>query len=165
MQLKLYLWLFFLCLFAIPITGAARPDDNVANNQANHRSINISRIPDAATRLGASVVDDWLYVYGGSSGNFRQYSIDVQHNELWRRKLVNEGTWQKVTDGFGRESMGMVSYDGSLYIVGGLTATNQADESINANSVADVWRYDTGLGLPKCRTAHVGRGHCCAGPR
>ena len=124
-------------------------------------SYTLPKLPYPAWKLSATILDDWLYLYGGNKGGFRDLSSDDQMGDVWRVNINGEGIWEKVVSGIKRESLSMLAYDGALYILGGLTIWNKKGERPNQQSTNQVWRYDPTANiwseltsLPESRSGH-----------
>ena len=91
-------------------------------------SYTLPKLPYPAWKLSSAILDDWLYLYGGNKGGFRDLSSDDQMGDVWRVNLDGDGKWEKVVSGIKRESLSMIAHEGALYILGGLTIWNKKDE-------------------------------------
>ncbi len=101
----------------------------------------IGQLPTTLTSFGGAVIDDTVYIYGGTKGEAHQYSIDAQNDMLMRMKL-DQGQWETIARGPRLQGLAMVSHGKSLYRIGGFEARNKADEEQDLWSVALVARFD-----------------------
>ncbi len=131
------------------------------NKSSSSANIDFPSLPAPTWKHSAAVIDDWLYLYGGTTGGFRDYSIDHQHADLWRVNLEKKGKWEKLLTDKYLESAAIVNHKGYIYFIGGLSASNKKDEPMNVSSVADVKRYDPKSNklesltpLPEPRSSH-----------
>ncbi len=99
-------------------------------------------LPQGLTSFGAAIVGDWLYVYGGHFGRAHHYDKNSQSDKLLRLNLREPTQWQTVAQGPRLQGLALVSFDDTLYRVGGFTAHNEEDEEHDLRSVADFARFD-----------------------
>lgn len=103
-------------------------------------------LPQPVTSLGAAIVADSLYVYGGHIGKAHSYSTAEQSGSFWRLDLKGKKGWKKLGSGPKMQGMAMVAYGGKLYRLGGFTARNAEGDAHDLWSRADVDRYDPSTG-------------------
>ena len=118
-------------------------------------------MPDPAWKLSAAIAGDWLYLYGGNKGGFRDLSSADQLGDVWRINFNNPGEWEKVISGIKLESLSMLAYKDAIYTIGGLTIWNQKGDSPDQHSTNQVWKHDPKAQtwkeltpLPEPRSAH-----------
>ena len=143
--------------FAAP-TFAAPP--TTTPDSANQKNA-FPELPQGVTSLGATIVENWLYTYGGHFGRAHHYSKTSQSSTLRRLNLDNPQSWEVVAQGPRLQGLAMVSYQGRLYRIGGFTAHNSEAEEHDLRSVADVASFDPGTKkwsalppLPEPRSSH-----------
>lgn len=101
----------------------------------------LGELPTTLTSFGGAVIDDAVYVYGGTTGASHQYSVGAQNDRLLRMKVA-EGTWETIAQGPRLQGLAMVAHGSSLYRIGGFEARNQSGEEHDLWSVATVSRFD-----------------------
>jgi hypothetical protein len=88
-----------------------------------------ARLPRAITSFGAARVDRWLYVFGGHVGRAHAHSRENVVGEFHRLDLKSGGGWESLPPGPALQGTALVADSrGRLHRVGGVTATNAADE-------------------------------------
>jgi len=118
-------------------------------------------LPQGITSFGATVAGDWLYVYGGHTGVAHSYSTAEQSNGFLRLNLKNPAKWKSLPSGPKMQGLGLVSYKGNVYRVGGFTAHNKKGEDHDLRSTADFSMFDSKTmkwnalpDLPEGRSSH-----------
>ena len=99
-------------------------------------------LPEATSSFGAAVNDDWLYVYGGHVAKTHSYSTESVSGLFERLPLAGGGTWEKLPGGPGLQGMNLVSFEGKVYRIGGMSPRNKPGEPQAIYSVADCARFD-----------------------
>lgn len=105
----------------------------------------IPKYPDLPTRLssfGAAVVDDYLYVYGGHSGEAHHYSTDTTSGALRRLNLKQPDRWEELSGGPKLQGMSLVAHSGKLYRVGGMQPQNAKGQKSDLRSQAACGVFD-----------------------
>jgi len=100
-------------------------------------------LPEGISSFGGAVDGPWLYVYGGHTGTAHQHSMENLSKHFVRLRLEAPSAWEELPSGPGLQGLPLVSYDGGVYRVGGLTARNKAKEESDTVSVPDVVRFDS----------------------
>ncbi|MEE3368010.1 MAG: hypothetical protein VX346_01570 [Planctomycetota bacterium] len=118
----------------------ATPPANTPDT-SNQKTV-FPELPQGVTSLGAAIVENWLYTYGGHFGRAHHYSKTSQSSTLRRLNLDDPQSWEVVAQGPRLQGLAMVSYQGKLYRIGGFTAHNSEDEEHDLRSVADVASFD-----------------------
>ena len=119
---------------------------SVFRSQQGNRKVTYPDLPESVTSLGAAIVDDYLYVYGGHTGHAHSYAHDEQAHNLCRLDLQNPQSWESLAEGPALQGLAMVAYDGKLYRIGGFTARNEAGEDNDLWSQSLVACYDPASG-------------------
>ncbi len=101
-----------------------------------------SMLPEGIASFGAAVDGQWLYVTGGHTGKAHQHSRDNLSSDFRRLNLLDGVTWEKLPGGEARQSVALVAWEGKLYRIGGMYATNASDEAESLHSVTDVDTFD-----------------------
>ncbi len=113
------------------------------------RARTLPDLPMTLTSFGGAVVDQHVYVYGGTTGTAHEYSQAVQNAALLRLDL-SEGrsprVWETLAEGPRLQGLAMVGHRGQLYRVGGFEARNAAGEEHDLWSSASVARFDPDSG-------------------
>jgi N-acetylneuraminic acid mutarotase len=100
------------------------------------------KLPEMVTSFGGAVAGDYLYVYGGHTGDAHSYSHAEQGHELRRLNLREPKAWETVAEGPHMQGLALVAHGGKLYRIGGFTAKNKAGEEHDLWSQDDVARLD-----------------------
>ncbi|HEY5311950.1 MAG TPA: hypothetical protein VIK18_05500, partial [Pirellulales bacterium] len=121
----------------------------------------IAELPVGIASFGAAIDGDWLYVYGGHTGETHSYSTEEVTDAFRRVNLRQGGPWEELPSGPPLQGLMLVEHDGLLYRVGGMTARNAPNAADDLHSLADVARFDprsrqwTALApLPEGRSSH-----------
>jgi hypothetical protein len=109
--------LLFLAACSAP---SARRDGETAPATA------LAPMPEPVTSFGAVTVDGWLYVFGGHKGERHDYSADQVSGLFHRLKLSEGKTWESLPASAPSQGLPLVSYQGSVYRIGGMAARNPA---------------------------------------
>ncbi|MBA4019327.1 MAG: hypothetical protein C0483_19345 [Pirellula sp.] len=150
-------------LFAVANAALAFVTCNHAQSVAAERDAApaIPPLPEPVASFGATVADDWLYVYSGHIGKAHAHSKKNLSQKFQRVRLNSAGEWESLPAGPGLQSVALVHYGNNIYRVGGLSALNEPGEEEQLVSVADFQRYDprakkwTALQpLPEGRSSH-----------
>lgn len=119
------------------------------------------KLPEAVTSFGASRLGNFLYVYGGHVGQAHVYSKETHSQSFVRINLKSPKKWEELPFNQSLQGMGMASFKGKIYVVGGSQATNKKGEESNLSSLSTVSIYDikskqwsTSTPLPKPRSSH-----------
>lgn len=88
------------------------------------------------TSLGAAVVGEDLYIFGGHFGGAHHYSTEGQSGEFRKLSLAKPGAWEVLPAGPKLTGLALVAHAGKLYRIGGFAAKN--DES----KKQDLWSQD-----------------------
>jgi hypothetical protein len=123
-------------------------------------------LPEAIASFGAARAGDWLYVYGGHTGEAHAHSARNVTGAFRRLPLRGgdgwggEG-WQDLPSGPALQGTALVAHRGALYRVGGMTAHNEPGAEEDLHSLASVQRFDPAAGtwedvtpLPEPRSSH-----------
>ena len=102
----------------------------------------IADLPIAITSLGAAVLNDHIYVYGGNRGDAHNYYDSGQNTRLYELDLKQPGKWNHIGDGPGLQGLAMVACNGNLYRIGGFAAHNKKGEDADLRSVKEFAVFD-----------------------
>lgn len=119
-------------------------------------------LPKGMTSLGAAVVGEELYVYGGNYGGGHQYSEEAQSGDLHRLNLKSPSSgWKTVSTSEKLTGLAAVAHGGKFYRVGGFTVTEKDGGDYELNSRDSFARFDPQTGnweelppLPEPRSSH-----------
>jgi len=118
-------------------------------------------IPQPVSSLGAAVISNDLYTYGGAKGAAHSYDNESQGNQLWKLNLSKPGGWESIAEGPRLQGLAMVAHDGKLYRVGGFTAKNNVGDDHELWPQSDFASFDPKTGqwtdlpaLPEPRSSH-----------
>ena len=119
------------------------------------------RLPEPITSFGACRLGEYLYVYGGHTGEAHVYSEKTHSLHFVRTDLSKAAKWEKLPFKRPLQGFGMAAHRGKVYLAGGSQATNPEGERSNLSSVAEVSVYDPASGkwsqltpLPEPRSSH-----------
>ena len=99
------------------------------------------KLPEAVTSFGASRLGNFLYVYGGHVGQAHVYSKETHSQSFVRINLKSPKKWEELPFNQSLQGMGMASFKGKIYVVGGSQATNKKGEESNLSSLSTVSIY------------------------
>ena len=145
----------------VTFAGPTSADSSTTTADTVNQKAAFPELPQGVTSLGAAIVENWLYTYGGHFGRAHHYSKTSQSSTLRRLNLDDPQSWEVVAQGPRLQGLAMVSYQGKLYRIGGFTAHNSEDEEHDLRSVADVASFDPATKkwsslppLPEPRSSH-----------
>ncbi len=117
-------------------------------------------LPDAIASFGAAVVDDTVYVYSGHTGTAHAHSRD-NLSQHFSRISLDGGEWESLPIEQPLQGFPLVPHGGKIYRVGGMHATNAAEDEEDLHSVDTFAVFDpntkewTDLApLPEPRSSH-----------
>lgn len=132
----------------------------VAQPIAQVAKVELQPLPLPVTSFGAAIIDDWLFMYGGHTGDAHSYSKTEQSNQLTKLNLKS-GEWSTVIEGPHLQGLALVAHANKLYRIGGFTAENSEGEDHNLMSKDSVACFNPGRGswealpaLPEPRSSH-----------
>ena len=121
----------------------------------------LAPLPEAASSLGATVCDGYLYIYGGHTGKTHTYSTADVSKKFHRLKLVADAKWEELPGGAHLQGMNLVTHKGKVIRVGGMEPHNAPGTKTDNHSVAEVVRFDPSTkkwealpSLPEPRSSH-----------
>lgn len=119
-------------------------------------------LPEPVASFGAVVLDGWLYVYGGHTGEEHEHSAANLSQHFRRIQLDGGKEWQELPMQTPVQGFPLVTHGGKVYRVGGLNirnATTKDEEDLH--STDEFAEYDpatnqwTALAsLPAARSSH-----------
>ena len=112
-------------------------------------------LPQAADSLGAAVLGDWLYVYGGHTGKMHKYSRETVSKHFRRLNLRDRRTWEELPSGPPLQGVTLMAHGGQLYRIGGMAPTTRRAHPTTwsrwPTSPASTRRRRYGPGSGPCR--------------
>ncbi|HEX3657845.1 MAG TPA: kelch repeat-containing protein [Pirellulales bacterium] len=137
---------FQLAALAALLTPIAAGDVRAAEAGSPSASVpsssKIAELPVGIASFGAALDGDWLYVYGGHTGETHSYSTE-EVTDAFRRVNVREGgAWENLPTGPALQGLALVSDGGYLYRIGGMVARNKPADADDLWSLTDVARFD-----------------------
>lgn len=118
-------------------------------------------MPQAVSSFGATVCDDYLYIYGGHAGKTHSYDTQSVLGSFHRLKLSSPQKWEELPGGPIAQGLNLVSHKGKIYRVGGMQPRNGPGEAADNHSLAEVACYDPARrrweelpSLPAGRSSH-----------
>ena len=101
-------------------------------------------LPESLTSFGAAVVDDYLYVFSGHSGEAHGFGKDLLVNHFRKIRFDDpQAEWEELAMHDSAQSTALVSDGVSLYRIGGLSFLNgEKENEVLFNSTAYFTRYD-----------------------
>ncbi len=122
---------------------------------------NLPALPKGTTSFGGAIVGDNLFVYGGNYGSAHEYRNEDQSGDLWKLDLKNPAKWEQVSGGARLQGLAMVEHKGTVYRIGGFTATNKDNEKEDLRSQTEFAKLDPKTSkwealpaLPEPRSSH-----------
>jgi N-acetylneuraminic acid mutarotase len=95
------------------------------------------------TSIGGAVLDGYIYVYGGHTGEAHSYYMEAQSDQLLRQNLKSPGKWEKMESGPRLQGLALVAHDHKLYRIGGFSAKNKQGEESDLVSTPEVASFDS----------------------
>jgi len=101
-------------------------------------------LPETLTSFGAAVVDDYLYVFSGHSGDAHGFGKDLLVDHFRRIKFDDPtGEWEELAMHESSQSTALVTDGKDIYRVGGLSfLPGEADDEAIFNSTDHFVKYD-----------------------
>ena len=100
-------------------------------------------LPEAISSFGAVVTDGWIYVFGGHAGRLPGNSKDGLSPHFCRINLASPGTaWEALPMHITSQSPGLVTWQGAIYRVGGLSFKNAAGDPTEFHSLSTFAKFD-----------------------
>jgi hypothetical protein len=84
-------------------------------------------LPEPLASFGAVTCDGWIYVYSGHIGTAHDHSKDNLAQAFHRRR-VEGGAWESLPMETPLQGLALVTHQGLVYRVGGMTAHNTLDQ-------------------------------------
>ena len=118
-------------------------------------------MPEPVTSFGATVSDGWLYVYGGNTGQAHEFNRECVKGDFFRLPMPAGVAWEKLPGGLHLLSCPLVSDEGKVIRIGGMTAQNEKGAKSDLRSTDEVVRFDPATQqwdalpkLPESRSSH-----------
>lgn len=118
-------------------------------------------IPQPATSFGAAIANGSLYVYGGNTGKAHEFNKECVKGDFFRLELPSGKAWEKLPGGQPLLSSSLVSYDGRVIRIGGMSAHNEKGVKNDLHSTDEVVCFDPAkrqweamAKLPEARSSH-----------
>jgi len=112
------------------------------------RPMPFPNIPEGISSFGAAVCGDDVYVFGGHVGRIPGNSLDSLSPHFVRHSISHpEGPWEALPMKASSQSPGLVSWNGNVYRVGGLSFDNRQGEETVYHSLEEFAKF-----APKTKT-------------
>ncbi|MDR3403671.1 MAG: PQQ-binding-like beta-propeller repeat protein [Chthoniobacter sp.] len=118
-------------------------------------------MPQPVTSFGAAISDGWIYTYGGNTGKAHEFNKECVKGDFFRLAVPAGAAWEKLPGGLPLLSSSLVSYEGKVIRLGGMSAHNEKGEKNDLHSTDEVMRYDPAtqqwtplVKLPEPRSSH-----------
>lgn len=123
---------FYALAFAVAYAGSERP-----------QSMPYPLLPEAVSSFGATVCDEYLYVFGGHAGRLPGSSLDGLSPHFCRINVTKPGAaWESLAMSQTSQSPGLVAWNGNIYRVGGLSFKNKAGDPTQFHSLDTFAKYN-----------------------
>ncbi|MGF1582680.1 MAG: PQQ-binding-like beta-propeller repeat protein [Gemmataceae bacterium] len=99
-------------------------------------------LPEAVSSFGATVLDGYVYVYGGHTGPAHTYSTKDVTGKFHRLKIQGGSKWEELPGGPGIQGLALVAANGKIYRVGGMQPRNEPKERADNHSLASCACFD-----------------------
>ena len=114
---------------------------------AADQTFKLPELPITLTSFGGAIVEDEVYIYGGTKGSAHDYYKGIQSGALMRLNVSADdaGTiskWETISEGTELQGLAMVAHGGKLYRIGGFEARNLKGEDDRLFSVNTVASFD-----------------------
>lgn len=121
----------------------------------------LAPLPEQVTSFGAVTVGDWVYVFGGHTGERHAYSVEKVSGAFHRLNLNGGGRWEVLPSSLPGQGQPLVAHGRHIYRIGGMAARNPASGKQDLVSLDVVERFDTRShrwerlpALPEPRSSH-----------
>jgi len=118
-------------------------------------------LPRPAVSFGATVCDGWVYLYGGSTGKAHEFNRDCIMGDCFRWSIANGSAWELMPSGEPLLGAILVTWEGKIIRIGGMSARNAKGEKNELYSTNDVAAFDPAKqtwtpmpALPEPRSSH-----------
>lgn len=118
-------------------------------------------MPQPATSFGAAISDGWLYIYGGNAGKAHEFNKECVKGDFFRLQIPAGTAWEKLPGGQPLLSSSLVSYEGKVIRLGGMSARNEKGKKNDLFSTDEVVSFDPAKQqweslpkLPEPRSSH-----------
>ncbi len=75
--------------------------------------------------FGATICDDWIYIYGGSVGKAHEFNRACTKGDGYRMQAKPGANWEPLPDGQSLLGATLVASEGKVIRIGGMTAHNE----------------------------------------
>lgn len=145
------------------------PSGALAQDESKTRDLELvvgHKVPEKLASFGSAQIGNWVYVYGGHSGNTHQFGSHTQTGDLYRMSLVGlDGVgathFEQLPSDMPVQGTALVAHGTNLFRIGGLRALNGPGEDDELLSTETVRRFDTNrmrwfdaTPLPEPRSSH-----------
>ncbi|EDY20560.1 Kelch repeat-containing protein [Chthoniobacter flavus Ellin428] len=103
-------------------------------------------MPEPVTSFGATIDGGWLYVYGGNTGKAHEFNKECVKGDFFRLQMPSGKTWESLPGGLSLLSCSLVTYEGKVIRIGGMTARNEKGAKDDLLSTDEVMRFDPATG-------------------
>ena len=103
-------------------------------------------MPEPVTSFGATLDGGWLYVYGGNTGKAHEFNKECVKGDFFRLQMPSGKTWEPLPGGLPLLSCSLVTYEGKVIRIGGMTARNEKGAKDDLLSTDEVMRFDPAMG-------------------
>ena len=121
----------------------------------------IPPLPRPIASFGGVTCDGWLYVYGGHTGRAHAHSNENLAASFLRTPCRGSESWETLPMQTPLQGLALVTHNGMIYRVGGMSARNAPGEDDDLHSVDEFCRFDptakdweTLAPLPEPRSSH-----------
>lgn len=99
-------------------------------------------LPKPVTSFGAVLCGDYVYEYGGHMGHAHEYSSSTVAGTFRRLPVHDPKTWEDLPGNTPVQSPGLATWDGKIYLVGGMQPQNEQGEPQKLVSLNHCAVYD-----------------------
>lgn len=136
----------FLCLggMVLQVNGAEKAAPTADSGAS---LMPYPQLPEAISSFGATIADGHIYVFGGHVGRIPGNSRDGLSPHFCRIPVdAKDGKWESLPMHKSSQSPGLVTWNGNIYRVGGLSFRNPLGETADYESLDTFAKFDPKTG-------------------
>ncbi len=132
-----------ILVFSVILLFSIQAEGQEKVKESNKEKSSYVDLDVGITSIGGAVLDGYIYVYGGHTGEAHSYYMEAQSGQLLRQNLKSPGKWEKMESGPRLQGLALVAHGHKLYRIGGFSAKNKQGEESDLVSTPEVASFDT----------------------